>query len=64
MIYFILGIYIDKIDNVDKCLLGGCPGSGKEAASLALLVRISDKKKYTNNLYGLHALFLFFAHHL
>ena len=39
-----------KINNTDKCLLGGCPGSGKEAASLALTIRISDKKKYTNNL--------------
>lgn len=43
----------NKIDNVDKCLLGGCPGSGKEAASLALLIRISDKKNYSNNLINL-----------
>lgn len=43
----------NKIDNVDKCLLGGCPGSGKEAASLALTIRTSDKKQYTNNLINL-----------
>ena len=43
----------NKIANVNKCLLGGCPGSGKEAASLALTIRISDKKEYTNNLINL-----------
>ena len=39
-----------KIDNTDKCLLGGCPGSGKELASLCMSIRISDKKQYTSNL--------------
>lgn len=40
----------NKIDKSNKCLLAGCPGSGKEAACLCLAVRISDKKQYTNNL--------------